>query len=150
AIGAMVPGPWPAGVTGAGAVIGAGPVAGVGPNAAITGARSGAGFGAGGDALVDGHAAGAAAARWVGASGNAGEPPNAQGAAWTNWWAKPAQNRAKTSGGGKAFVDFQNDVSTSDVVLAHEEGYESLEHLKRYTTLGMGTDQGKTSNFAAA
>ena len=55
-----------------------------------------------------------------------------------------------TKGRGKAFVDFQNDVTTSDVVLAHEEGYESLEHLKRYTTLGMGTDQGKTSNVAAA
>jgi sarcosine oxidase subunit alpha len=48
------------------------------------------------------------------------------------------------------FVDFQNDVTTRDLALAHEEGYESLEHLKRYTTLGMGTDQGKTSNIAAA
>jgi sarcosine oxidase subunit alpha len=50
---------------------------------------------------------------------------------------------------GKAFVDFQNDVTLSDVKLAHREGYQSVEHLKRYTTLGMGTDQGKTSNINA-
>jgi heterotetrameric sarcosine oxidase alpha subunit len=48
---------------------------------------------------------------------------------------------------GKAFVDFQMDVTSGDIALAHREGYESVEHLKRYTTLGMGTDQGKTSNF---
>src|SRR5439155_1358239 len=51
--------------------------------------------------------------------------------------------------GALAFVDFQNDVTTKDVHLAHREGYESVEHLKRYTTLGMGTDQGKTSNINA-
>lgn len=50
---------------------------------------------------------------------------------------------------GKAFVDFQNDVTVDDVALAHREGYQSVEHLKRYTTLGMGTDQGKTSNLNA-
>jgi sarcosine oxidase subunit alpha len=50
---------------------------------------------------------------------------------------------------GKAFVDFQNDVSLGDVDLAWREGYRSVEHLKRYTTLGMGTDQGKTGNMAA-
>jgi methylglutamate dehydrogenase subunit C len=49
----------------------------------------------------------------------------------------------------KAFVDFQNDVTLSDVKQAHQEGYTSVEHLKRYTTLGMGTDQGKTSNITA-
>ncbi|MDX8535912.1 sarcosine oxidase subunit alpha family protein [Mesorhizobium sp. VK25A] len=48
---------------------------------------------------------------------------------------------------GKAFVDFQMDVTASDIALAHREGFVSIEHLKRYTTLGMGTDQGKTSNF---
>ena len=46
----------------------------------------------------------------------------------------------------KRFVDFQNDVTARDVALAVREGYRSVEHLKRYTTLGMGTDQGKTSN----
>ena len=49
---------------------------------------------------------------------------------------------------GKAFVDFQHDVTTNDIRLAYQEGYRSIEHLKRYTTLGMGTDQGKTSNMA--
>jgi heterotetrameric sarcosine oxidase alpha subunit len=48
----------------------------------------------------------------------------------------------------KKFVDHQDDVAASDVRLAHREGYVSVEHLKRYTTLGMGTDQGKTSNIA--
>jgi sarcosine oxidase subunit alpha len=51
-----------------------------------------------------------------------------------------------TSRGGKRFVDLQNDVTAEDVALAAREGYTSVEHLKRYTTLGMGTDQGKTSN----
>jgi Sarcosine oxidase A3 domain len=53
----------------------------------------------------------------------------------------------KTS--GKAFVDLQNDVTVDDIHLARSEGYASAEHLKRYTTLGMGTDQGKTSNVNA-
>ncbi|SEC84683.1 N-methylglutamate dehydrogenase subunit C [Rhizobiales bacterium GAS188] len=47
---------------------------------------------------------------------------------------------------GKAFIDFQNDVSDTDVELAEREGFRSVEHLKRYTTLGMATDQGKTAN----
>jgi heterotetrameric sarcosine oxidase alpha subunit len=47
----------------------------------------------------------------------------------------------------KAFVDYQHDVTYEDVVLAAREGYRSVEHLKRYTTLGMATDQGKTSNL---
>jgi heterotetrameric sarcosine oxidase alpha subunit len=50
---------------------------------------------------------------------------------------------------GKAFVDLQNDVTASDVRLARREGFESVEHLKRYTTLGMAADQGKTSNLNA-
>ncbi len=48
---------------------------------------------------------------------------------------------------GKAFADFQSDVSTHDVQIAHEEGFVAVEHLKRYTALGMATDQGKTSNL---
>ncbi|MBV9344559.1 MAG: (2Fe-2S)-binding protein [Gammaproteobacteria bacterium] len=50
---------------------------------------------------------------------------------------------------GKAFVDLQNDVTSADVALAARENYRSVEHLKRYTTTGMGTDQGKTSNLNA-
>ncbi|MEY2884203.1 MAG: sarcosine oxidase alpha subunit [Pseudomonadota bacterium] len=49
---------------------------------------------------------------------------------------------------GKAFIDFQNDVTAADLDLAWREGFRSVEHLKRYTTLGMATDQGKTSNIA--
>ncbi|MDX2484191.1 MAG: sarcosine oxidase subunit alpha family protein [Pseudodonghicola sp.] len=47
----------------------------------------------------------------------------------------------------KAWLDYQNDVKVSDVQLAAREGYESVEHTKRYTTLGMATDQGKLSNI---
>jgi sarcosine oxidase, subunit alpha len=50
---------------------------------------------------------------------------------------------------GKHFVDFQNDVTAADLMLATREGYRSIEHVKRYTTTGMGTDQGKTSNVNA-
>jgi sarcosine oxidase, subunit alpha len=49
----------------------------------------------------------------------------------------------------KAFVDFQNDVTAKDIVLAVREGMKSVEHIKRYTTNGMATDQGKTSNLNA-
>jgi sarcosine oxidase subunit alpha len=51
--------------------------------------------------------------------------------------------------GSKQFVDFQNDVTAADIFLAQREGYISVEHTKRYTTTGMGTDQGKTSNVNA-
>ena len=50
------------------------------------------------------------------------------------------------SGDGRAWVDLQNDVTVKDIRLAHQENFRSVEHLKRYTTLGMATDQGKTSN----
>lgn len=50
--------------------------------------------------------------------------------------------------GDLAFVDLQNDVSAKDVGIAHKEGFRAVELLKRYTTLGMATDQGKTSNMA--
>jgi sarcosine oxidase, subunit alpha len=46
----------------------------------------------------------------------------------------------------KTWIDLQNDVKVSDIELAVRENYTSIEHLKRYTTLGMGTDQGRTSN----
>jgi sarcosine oxidase subunit alpha len=49
----------------------------------------------------------------------------------------------------KAFVDFQNDVTAKDIALAVREGMKSVEHIKRYTTNGMATDQGKTSNLNA-
>jgi methylglutamate dehydrogenase subunit C len=58
------------------------------------------------------------------------------------WWLRDASR-------GKRFVDLDDDVTLDDIELAHREGYVSVEHLKRYTTLGMGTDQGKTSNLTA-
>ena len=50
------------------------------------------------------------------------------------------------AGKGRAWVDMQNDVTVKDIILAKQENFVSVEHLKRYTTLGMATDQGKTSN----
>ena len=49
----------------------------------------------------------------------------------------------------KSFVDWQHDVTTKDLALATREGFQSIEHVKRYTTTGMATDQGKTSNLNA-
>ncbi len=61
-------------------------------------------------------------------------------------WITPSNiNFGKT----KMFVDFQNDVTAKDIKLALKEGYKSIEHVKRYTTTGMATDQGKTSNINA-
>jgi sarcosine oxidase subunit alpha len=60
-------------------------------------------------------------------------------------WFAPATG--KYNEGNKHFVDFQNDVTAADLELAQREGYESVEHTKRYTTYGMATDQGKTSNI---
>ena len=60
-------------------------------------------------------------------------------------WVMPARAPAKAR--FKMWLDFQNDVKVSDVELAGREGYASVEHAKRYTTLGMATDQGKVSNI---
>ena len=62
---------------------------------------------------------------------------------------EPVFDVAPVSNPKKSFIDFQNDVTVADVDLAWAEGYRSVEHLKRYTTLGMATDQGKLSNMAA-
>ncbi|CAE6807632.1 sarcosine oxidase subunit alpha family protein [Paraburkholderia nemoris] len=56
-------------------------------------------------------------------------------------------NIDEASRGPKRFVDFQNDVSASDILLAAREGYHSVEHVKRYTAMGFGTDQGKLGNI---
>ncbi len=74
--------------------------------------------------------------------------PRAAGHPIQPLWLSP--NRSGTLGkGGKHFVDFQNDVTAADIQLATREGYRSIEHIKRYTTTGMATDQGKTSNVNA-
>ena len=100
--------------------------------------------------LEEGFAAGAAAARDAGfrrrgrrpslpsVDDPEEDPPRAL-------WRIPVPPTAGK--GSKCFIDLQNDVTAGDVALAAREGYDSVEHLKRYTTLGMGTDQGKTSNL---
>jgi sarcosine oxidase subunit alpha len=117
---AFVPGTLPPGMS----VVGAG-------NGAMALARS----------LAGGRDAGASAAIDLGRLATDAPLPKADD--------EPATVRAlwHVSGGrGPAFVDFQNDVTAKDVGLASREGYRSVELLKRYTTLGMATDQGKTSN----
>ncbi|MBB4287134.1 sarcosine oxidase subunit alpha family protein [Roseospira goensis] len=106
------------------------------------------------DALADGLAAGQGAAEALGLRPGAAPPLPTVGAddpamagsgqPQTALWAVPKPAVAN----GKRFVDIQDDVTVEDIALAHREGYASVEHLKRYTTLGMGTDQGKTSNVA--
>jgi len=99
------------------------------------------------ECLADGIAAGADAVRAAGFE----EGPEPSCPAVEEWddgvpvrplWAVPLPSWRH----GKRFVDFQNDVTVADIELAAREGYTSVEHVKRYTTLGMGTDQGRTSN----
>ncbi|WP_321887758.1 sarcosine oxidase subunit alpha family protein [Paraburkholderia bannensis] len=56
-------------------------------------------------------------------------------------------SHAAAARGAKQFVDFQNDVAAADILLAAREGFESIEHVKRYTAMGFGTDQGKLGNI---
>ncbi len=95
--------------------------------------------------LAEGFAAGAAAAVAAGC-GNGATPPLPcvalqESAPQRFVWRVPASRR------GKRWVDLQNDVTDEDIALAARENYAAVEHAKRYTTLGMGTDQGKTSNL---
>lgn len=94
------------------------------------------------DCLADGYAAGIEAVRLCGLPVTDGPPPTTDvddgSTAIQALWQVP---------GGKAWVDFQNDVTAGDVMLAAQENFRSVEHLKRYTTLGMAVDQGKTSNI---
>ncbi|RKF16656.1 sarcosine oxidase subunit alpha family protein [Roseovarius spongiae] len=101
-----------------------------------------------GDVLADAHAAGAAAARAMGAERKTSDAPQAEAqdeAPMAPVWMMP--NGAGYKKRAKAWLDYQNDVKVSDVRLAAQEGYQSVEHAKRYTTLGMATDQGKLSNI---
>jgi sarcosine oxidase subunit alpha len=97
-------------------------------------------------ALAEGHAAGLSAAARAGFPvGDRLAAPHAEplaAGAPLPLWSVPARTK-----GAKRFVDWQNDVTVDDIALAAREGYQSVEHLKRYTTLGMGTDQGKASNI---
>jgi sarcosine oxidase subunit alpha len=97
------------------------------------------------EALQDGARLGAEAASDLGFAASVPPMPPVSGegsaSATPLWWVH--------SGKGPAFVDIQNDVTTKDIELARLEGYGASEHVKRYTTLGMGTDQGKTANVVA-
>jgi len=99
------------------------------------------------DAVAAGHAAGAEAARSLGFDGDPAAAPEAEHVPYRiePLWEVPRPAGVK----GKAFVDPQGDVTADDVRLAEREGYRSVEHLKRYTTLGMATDQGKFANVNA-
>jgi len=101
-----------------------------------------------GACLAEGAAAGAHAAQLCGfGGGELPAPPKVEGSAES----PPAPLSAVLSqrGARRAFVDLHNDVTAADIALAAREGYGAIEHLKRYTTLGMGTDQGKTGNLPA-
>jgi methylglutamate dehydrogenase subunit C len=121
AIAAFVPGPLPS-------------------HLAVAGAASGR-FGLAA-ALEGGARSGSEAARGCGfAAGNYTAPScssDAKAQPITPFWHIGASAK-------KSFVDFQNDVTAADIALAAREGYRSAEHAKRYTTLGMATDQGKNS-----
>ena len=100
------------------------------------------------EVLSDAFAAGRAAAVAAGAKGKAVAAPEGYDEAQEPIqpvWLMP--QGAKQELRAKAWLDFQNDVKVSDVQLAAQEGFESVEHAKRYTTLGMATDQGKLSNI---
>ena len=84
---------------------------------------------------------------WEAGSGDAADAPSA-GGDWSMEGGMQGTTAAARDGhGGKAFVDYQNDVTAKDIRLAVREGFRSIEHVKRYTTNGMATDQGKLSNM---
>ena len=93
--------------------------------------------------LADGRHAARAALEALGRKAAEVDLPEAETARYDIWpvWAVP--------GKGRAWLDFQNDVTVKDVRQAAVENFRSVEHMKRYTTQGMATDQGKNSNVAA-
>jgi heterotetrameric sarcosine oxidase alpha subunit len=95
------------------------------------------------DCLSEGKGAAKAALETLGLSAKRSTLPKASddaGAGDVLWFVE---------GKGRAWLDFANDVATKDVKLAAQEGFKSVEHMKRYTTQGMAPDQGKSSNIAA-
>ncbi len=103
-----------------------------------------------GEVLADGYAAGADAAPRRAAHATA--PARAYQVNAVPASHEPflgALPQADAPGRDKAFVDWQHDVTVRDLALATREGFRSIEHVKRFTTTGMATDQGKTSNLNA-
>jgi sarcosine oxidase subunit alpha len=109
------------------------------------------------DVVADGNVAGAAAAREATDPARRGvcpysAPARSDSSGVATHGPEPGIARAlpRPKGArGRAFVDWQNDVTEEDLTLAVREGFRSIEHVKRYTTAGMATDQGKTSNLNA-
>jgi len=102
-----------------------------------------------GAVLADGHAAGEHAARHAGYSVQAGSSVAGRGddaPRLAPVWRSPAPPRLEK----RQFVDLQNDVTVADLRLALAEGFTDIEHVKRYTTLGIGTEQGATSAVLGA
>ncbi len=100
------------------------------------------------DIVSDAVSAGRAAAKETGGKPKTTKAPEASSpkmAAMEPIWLMPQGANIKLR--SKSWLDYQNDVKVSDVQLAAREGFESVEHAKRYTTLGMATDQGKLSNI---
>ncbi|MEM9851404.1 MAG: glycine cleavage T C-terminal barrel domain-containing protein, partial [Pseudomonadota bacterium] len=93
-----------------------------------------------GACLAQGHRLAAEVLADLGFQAPAGGAPTAEDepSEITPTWSVPGDSRA--------WVDLQNDVTAKDIRQAEQEGFRSVEHLKRYTTLGMATDQGRTSN----
>ena len=102
-------------------------------------------------AIAEGAKAGTAAASATGHKGGgrakAAKAPDASHLPLEPLWLVPSTEPVGRK--GKHFHDFQNDVTAADLKLALREGYSSVEHVKRYTTTGMATDQGKTGNVNA-
>ncbi|MBH0237423.1 sarcosine oxidase subunit alpha family protein [Methylobrevis albus] len=103
-----------------------------------------------GAVLADGYDKGSAAAKAAGATTAAASRSFAAKAldAGSDGFIGAAPH-GRNPAFAKAFVDWQNDVTAKDIKLATREGFRSIEHIKRYTTTGMATDQGKTSNMNA-
>ena len=110
-----------------------------------------------GAALADGHAAGEQAARHAGHSAGAdagalgrdewhGEIRGDGAPRLAAFWRSPASSHLEK----RQFVDLQNDVTVADLRAALAEGFADIEHVKRYTTLGIGTEQGATSSVLGA
>jgi heterotetrameric sarcosine oxidase alpha subunit len=93
--------------------------------------------------LADGIAKGSHAVQTLGKKAATVSPPEAEDAPYR---IKPLW---LVDGAGRKWLDFQNDVTAKDIKLAAQEGFRSVEHMKRYTTQGMATDQGKNSNVGA-
>ncbi|MER5172882.1 sarcosine oxidase subunit alpha family protein [Thioclava kandeliae] len=94
-------------------------------------------------AMASGARAAARALRDLGIAASVPDLPKAEDIPLEQaaFWHVPGKKRA--------WVDFQNDVTVKDIALAHKENMRPVEHLKRWTTLGMATDQGKTANVSA-